>query len=1244
MAKEFKTGYKVTGDASGGVRAAQVVRSELDKLNQSIEKQTKLGSLATGGFGKYVAKIAGAGAVVSGAIVSIGAFAKSIADPVDRIGDLSAQLGISTEFLSGMGFAAEMSGSSVDALAVSVRKMEQSIIAASDGTATQVQAFDRLGLSIDEIRRLSPEQQFVTIAEKIGALEDISLRTATAVAIFGKSGAELAPLFADGTERVAGLRAEAERLGLVISQDFADQAGAFNDAMDASNGVITGVKRQIGEGLLPELTALAQQFVDSAEATDVWEDVGQFLGNLVRVLVAGFVTLKEIVVITAQAIWTAGKNIVDTLAAIVAPLFEFSKTIAASFAALSRGDFAAAADAFTGLGTRMKDAFVDNISLIKLNLQEFGADASARITKAVGTVNDILTKQAVVSQGAAAGIEGLADQTDQGAKAAAQAAKDFQTLNDRLDPLAKLGRQFTVEQAVLVGKIAEGGEGVALYTQLLEKLKLEYAEAARNAVGFGEKAVAASDKAALAAEKAAQKAAAAAQKEADKRAEALAKQAADVDTFQKAFERGVERIDDLGADLWKGWFTGAKNAMDSIKSFFQNWLGELAHAAITRPILVNITAALGLGSSAAAVAGGVPGAGIGGAVGGITGGGGAAGLGVLGGLRALLGGGGIGSAFTSLGGFLPGFLGGTAGTGVLGPTAAGGNIAGGIFANAGNVSNLSFGIAGILGGILGDKIFGGQGGIGGSLGAVIGTAILPGIGSVIGGALGGFLGGLFGKKNKPDLELSGTQILGGKFSQADFESLLGGGFLRTRGIDAAQVAEIGKDIAAFDDAIAGLLTSEQLAAATERLKTFDVRMQGSAISIEQLLQGRFDTILSTLSAEIRTFVKEVAGIEEQAQRLRLANLAQAVIDAAPELFEGRTFREFIAVAEAMQASGEDLTATFQRLANEVLAITQQMQLIQGFASSNLTADFDALVAQQGQSLFDLAGSLGDQIRTLRAGFTGSADDLSRLSVLVSQRYDSEIAFLTQIKQISDGIGSGFQSLRDTINRDLFGDEAFFNDLTSRAEQLAAELKTLTDPAQISATVAEIQRLTGTAFGLLDDAGKQASGQGFLDFINGVETDAQAALTLARDLFVDESAVLRDLVADMAEQFGDPLEIAATAHEGAAKALESSAESLTAAAAAVAATGSGLVDAVRFGFRLLANDVISAGSAAAPAGVIVAGGGGATSPSTLSSSDVIAKAVAAAVLQAGAASAQAIKQSASTVQVQVVFPGRGMVNA
>lgn len=1242
MAREFKSGIKITGNAQGGVQATRAAREELDKLNKTQRQGAADSKLSASSLATMAARATAVAAAAGAAVGVIGRFAKSIADQGDRLQKLSIQLGTSTEFLSSMSFAADLSGVSLDTLSVGIRKMEKSVGDLSAGLSTQVRAFDRLGLSYENIRTLSPEDQFLLIAERLGGMEDKSLRVATAMDIFGRSGAELIPLLAQGGEGIAEMRAEAERLGLVMSQEFADQSAQFNDELTRMQGIMTGVKREIGEGLLPSLTAVMQSFIDSAEASDTWKKAGTVLGNVVRVVVAGFIAIKETVELAAKAVWAAGKVIIETLVAIAAPFVEFGNTLATAFEALIRGDFSAAADAFSGLGDRMAASFVDNISVVKLTLQEFGQDASGQISDAISKVNDILLRQAKISQDVAEGVGQVGEDTKKAAAEADQAAKAFQSLADRLDPLAALGRKFSIEQAILLEKIEAGGEGVAEYKRLLALLKEEYTEAALEAVGFGESA-----------EKAAEKAAKAAEREAEQRAKALAKQQADLETFQKAFERGIERLDDLGADLWRGWFTGAKNAMDSIKDFFLNWLAELANAAITRPILVNIVGSLGLAGPAAAIAGGggIPGAvGTAGAVGQAAGG--IGGLGGFAGIASLLSGTGIGNFFAGL----PSFLGGSPAAN-LGPTF--GISQGGLFGNAAGVSNLQFGVAGILGGLLSDKIFGGAGGIGGGLGATIGTAILPGLGSIVGGLLGGALGGLFGGK-KPVLDITGFENPNRKGDQVFFESGLGGFFARDRRIDDASVKEFGDAIANFDNVIAGFLSSEQVAAATDALSSFRLQLEGGAIDLETFLSQRFSVILSTVSEDIQAYVREVSGLEEQVQRLGLATVAQRILDAAPELFEGRTFREFIDVAQQMQAEGEELTATFDRLVQAVAVIADQITLVRGFAASDLEADFRSLLAQQDATPGSIAADFAQQIRDLGDSFTGSAADLQILAGLVTGRYQSEIAFLQQIDGIINGLSQSFRPLREQIERSTLTDEQFFDRTTAQAEELAAALATMTDPAQIAATVAEIQRLTSTAFGLLDEGQKAGLAAGFLDFLDAVEDTALDRLTTERDTFLGESAELRAFVDELAAGFGDPLSIAAEAAGLAADELSGSAEDISAAARAhqesalrlseasqmLAEASSGLGTlGLAFGDAVTGLRNLSVGltGGTAPVATIISTPPKTGASSVLQVGQFMGRAVTGAIQEVGSATVQAIKQAGSQTQVVVVQPSRGMVN-
>ena len=71
--------------------------------------------------------------------------------------------------------------------------------------------FAAIGVSMDQLQGKKPEEQFRAIAKAIGAIQDPTQRAAAAVSIFGKSGTELLPLFA---EDIDALMAKAKELGV----------------------------------------------------------------------------------------------------------------------------------------------------------------------------------------------------------------------------------------------------------------------------------------------------------------------------------------------------------------------------------------------------------------------------------------------------------------------------------------------------------------------------------------------------------------------------------------------------------------------------------------------------------------------------------------------------------------------------------------------------------------------------------------------------------------------------------------------------------------------------------------------------------------------------------------------------------------------------------------------------------------------------------------------------------------------
>ncbi|MBA7648516.1 hypothetical protein ES703_56302 [subsurface metagenome] len=158
---------------------------------------------------------------------------------------------------------------------------------ASDGLATYVRAFDRIGLSADELLELAPEEQFDKIAMAIAAVESPTIRAATAQEIFGRAGTQLLPMLAQGAEGLKELREEAHKLGIVFDQEAANAAAEFNDALTRLSSSVTGIKNQIGAALVPTLTSLADSITGLTKDFIEWIKTNESL----------FATLTQLVMV-----------------------------------------------------------------------------------------------------------------------------------------------------------------------------------------------------------------------------------------------------------------------------------------------------------------------------------------------------------------------------------------------------------------------------------------------------------------------------------------------------------------------------------------------------------------------------------------------------------------------------------------------------------------------------------------------------------------------------------------------------------------------------------------------------------------------------------------------------------------------------------------------------------------------------------------------------------------------------------
>lgn len=185
----------MTGFSATMRKAGMLAKTTGAGIGRSIGSATKaMGGLAVQA-GKAGIALGAVGAAVGGAMFVRGL--KNAADLGGGLADLSARTGILAGDLAVMQRAFEDNGVSADKIGGVINKLQKAIGDAANGSDKLVEAFDGIGISIEDLTSLTPAKQFQAVQSAIAKIEDPTRRAHVAMQLFGKSGGELLTLFAD---------------------------------------------------------------------------------------------------------------------------------------------------------------------------------------------------------------------------------------------------------------------------------------------------------------------------------------------------------------------------------------------------------------------------------------------------------------------------------------------------------------------------------------------------------------------------------------------------------------------------------------------------------------------------------------------------------------------------------------------------------------------------------------------------------------------------------------------------------------------------------------------------------------------------------------------------------------------------------------------------------------------------------------------------------------------------------------
>lgn len=235
-------------------------------VNELITKFGFVGDLApqetfNANLKASIGLLAGMGAAIAGSAAGIAGWVTSVSESIDPLVQFGRETGVAIETIQSLGYAAEVNGSSVDALQSSLGEMTKRVgefVSTGEGEAADV--VKRLGLQFKDtngqvkasdaiFRELADKLHGMSQAEKFSVLDKMGI---------DRSMVQLLSMTGDEIE---GLQDKAAALG-VVTQDQADQFAAYNDSLTTLGKGFDGIKFQVAIGFVPVLKDLVDGFTD----------------------------------------------------------------------------------------------------------------------------------------------------------------------------------------------------------------------------------------------------------------------------------------------------------------------------------------------------------------------------------------------------------------------------------------------------------------------------------------------------------------------------------------------------------------------------------------------------------------------------------------------------------------------------------------------------------------------------------------------------------------------------------------------------------------------------------------------------------------------------------------------------------------------------------------------------------------------------------------------------------------------
>lgn len=239
------------------------------------------------------------GLIALGGAAGFGYIVKQSMNTIDALGKVASKIGISTDALGGLRYAAEQTGVASNTLDMALQRMVRRVSEAALGTGEAVKALKELNIDAKVLSTLAPDQQFRAIADAMQGVTNQSDRVRLAMRLFDSEGVSLVNTLKGGSEQLKAFQDRAKQLGMTLTDDLVDGVERANDSISTFRGFLGGMFRRTVAELAPAIEALTENMMAFVEMK---VEQGGGAGNVAKQMAKSIVQSTKVILSSLESV------------------------------------------------------------------------------------------------------------------------------------------------------------------------------------------------------------------------------------------------------------------------------------------------------------------------------------------------------------------------------------------------------------------------------------------------------------------------------------------------------------------------------------------------------------------------------------------------------------------------------------------------------------------------------------------------------------------------------------------------------------------------------------------------------------------------------------------------------------------------------------------------------------------------------------------------------------------------------